>query len=132
MAEGIDAIRSIGAFGSTDDRGSGRRSKYGSGGERTGAAAAGAESSASASSAAPPASPETLQSAVQQINARLAGLHRALELGQDPETGLTVAIVRNTQTGEILQQIAGAEDMPLARMLAAWSDGSNALIDLIA
>ncbi len=132
MAEGIDAISPVGAFGAMDDRGSGGRHKHGSAANRDASPSAGAEAAATAPSAAAPPSPETLQEAVQQINERLAGLNRALELRVDPGTGLTAAVIRNAQTGELLQQIPAEDGIQLAKMLSAWSHGDSVLLDLIA
>jgi uncharacterized FlaG/YvyC family protein len=131
MAERIDPISPLGAFGSMEDRGSGRRNKQGSAATHPDSSPALRGASADASRAAAP-SPETLQSAVQQINEHLASLDRALELRTDSGTGLTTVIIRNVRTGEILQQIPAGNGTQLAQMLASWSYGGNVLFDLIA
>ena len=131
MAERIDPISRIGGFGSMEDRGSGRRNKYGSAAQTPDSAPAVRDASAEASSAAAP-SPESLQSAVEQINEHLASLNRALELRADPVKGLTTVLIKDAQTGEILQQIPADDSAHLAQMLTAWSYGGNILLDLIA
>ena len=57
---------------------------------------------------------------------------RVLELKVDAGSGLTVATVKDSQTGEVLQQFPGTDALRLAQMLADWSGGKNALLDLIA
>jgi uncharacterized FlaG/YvyC family protein len=131
MAERIDPISSIGAYGSMEERGSGRRNKYGSAPTHPESPPAVKEASAEATNAAAP-SPETLQSAVQRINEHLASLDRALELRKDAATGLTTVIIRHVHTGEILQQIPAGNGAQLAQMLTSWSYGGNVLFDLIA
>ncbi len=135
MAEGIDAISPVGAYGSISDHGSGRRNKQGSGSKPPEPVPGGTEPSAEGSGtagAAGAAGAETLQQAVQQINEHLAFLNRALELRVDADTGLTVAVIRNVQTGELLQQIPAEDPAQLAQMLSAWSRGGSVLLDLIA
>ncbi len=77
-------------------------------------------------------SSQSLQSAVDQVNAHLATVNRVLQFRVDAETGLTIATISNAQTGEVLQQIPGTDIVHLAQMLAAWSPGRNVLVDLIA
>ncbi len=139
MAEGIDAISPVGAYGSISDHGSGRRNKQGSGSKPPERAPGGTETSAEGAAGATDAAgttdaagAETLQQAVQQINEHLAFLNRALELRVDAGTGLTVAVIRNVQTGELLQQIPAEDPAQLAQMLSAWSRGGSVLLDLIA
>lgn len=132
MASEIGAIRPIGTPGSMPDLGSGRRNKQGSEGKRPDPAPAGVETAAEAPSVAEPPSPQTLQSALQQINAHLAQVNRTLELRTDSGTGLTVAVIKNAWTGEIVQQIPTEDSIQLAQMLSAWADGGNVLLDLIA
>lgn len=132
MAEGIDSINRIGAAGALDDRDSGRRNRQRSDGKPAEAAPAGTAASADASGVAGTASAETLEEAVQQINEHLALLNRTLELGVDADTGLTVAMIRNAQTGELLQQIPAESSTQLAQMLSAWSHGDSVLLDLTA
>jgi uncharacterized FlaG/YvyC family protein len=43
-----------------------------------------------------------------------------------------VATIRDSRTGAVVQQFPGADSLQLAQMLADWSGGKNALLDLIA
>ncbi|HEY6922160.1 MAG TPA: flagellar protein FlaG [Steroidobacteraceae bacterium] len=97
-------------------------------------AADGVSSSDSPPAAAPArasTAPE-LQAAVNRVNARLSSYHRVLELSVDAASGLTIATVRDSQSGAVLQQFPGANALHLAEMLAKWAGGRNALLDLIA
>ncbi len=132
MASEVGGIRPIGTPGSMPDLGSGRRNKQGSPEKRPDPAPVDVETSAHDSGAAEPPSPQTLQSAVKQINAHLAQVNRTLELRTDSGTGLTVAVIKNAWTSEILQQIPIEDSVQLAQLLAAWADGGNVLLDLIA
>jgi uncharacterized FlaG/YvyC family protein len=73
-----------------------------------------------------------IQAAVDRANANLASSNRVLDFRVDAATGITVAMIRNSQTGAVLQQIPGANIIALARMLADWSPGKHMLLDLIA
>ena len=73
-----------------------------------------------------------VQAAVARANANLASSNRVLDYRVDAATGLTIAIVRNAQTGALVQQIPGADIIALAQMLAEWSPGKHVLLDLIA
>lgn len=91
--------------------------------------------SASAAVTAPPAKPPTTQeidSAVAAANANLASSNRVLDYRVDPATGISIAMIRNSQTGAVVQQIPGANILALARMLADWAPGKHMLLDLIA
>jgi uncharacterized FlaG/YvyC family protein len=94
------------------------------------ASALGVGSTATASQAAP--SPQEIQAAVNQANANLSSSNRVVDYRVDAATGLTIATVRNSQTGAVLQQIPGADIIALAKMLAGWSPGKHMLLDLIA
>ncbi len=100
------------------------------------AGSSGAESAArSAGSVPPPAkrpSAEEINSALAAANANLASSDRTLEYRVDAATGISVAMIRNSQTGAVLQQIPGADIIALARMLADWAPGKHMLLDLIA
>jgi uncharacterized FlaG/YvyC family protein len=91
--------------------------------------------SASAAAAQPaketPTSAE-ISEAVAAANANLSGSDRTLEYRVDAATGISIATIRNSQTGVVLQQIPGANIIALARMLAGWSPGKHMLLDLIA
>lgn len=82
----------------------------------------------------PPKQPseQEIQAAIKQINEHLASVNRVLDFRVDAATGLTIATIRNAQTGAILQQIPGTDMMHLAQMLADWAPGRNVLVDLIA
>lgn len=86
-------------------------------------------SAAPQSSAAQAAS---LQESVDRINARLASSNRVMQLRVDPESGLTVAEIKNASTGQVLQQMPSADVVHLAEMLSSWAHGKNVLVDLIA
>ncbi len=104
----------------------------------TTSAAAGASAASSATANAstqPPALPPSqaeIQAAVARANANLANSGRSLDFSVDRTTGITIAIIRNTKTGAVLQQIPGADVIALARMLADWSPGNHTLLDLFA
>ena len=73
-----------------------------------------------------------LQAALAHANANLASSNRVLDYRVDAATGLTIAMIRNAQTGAIMQEIPGADVIALAHMLADWSPGKHILLDLIA
>lgn len=74
----------------------------------------------------------SLQESVDRINARLASSNRVMQLRVDPETGITVAEIKNASTGQVLQQMPSADVVHLAEMLSSWAHGKNVLVDLIA
>jgi len=73
-----------------------------------------------------------LQEAVAKVNSQLSTVSRVLELTVDAGTGLTVATVKDSQSGEVLQQFPGTDSLHLAAMLANWAGDKSALLDLIA
>jgi uncharacterized FlaG/YvyC family protein len=77
-------------------------------------------------------SAQEIQDAVNQVNDHLAKNSRVLQLNVDAGTGLTVATIKNSQTGEVLGQFPSTDSIHLAQMLAGWSSGKNVLLDLIA
>jgi uncharacterized FlaG/YvyC family protein len=77
-------------------------------------------------------SAQEIQDAVDQVNDRLSSVNRVLELGVDAGSGLTVATIRDSQTGDVLEQYPGTDSIHLAQMLAGWVGGKNILLDLIA
>ena len=89
------------------------------------------DSSSSPSSVRQP-SPQELQTAVSRVNDRLLSYSRVVELNVDAASGLTVATVKDAQTGQVLQQFPGTDALHLAQMLAEWAGSKNALLDLIA
>ena len=111
MVEQSDAIDSIGAVGAADN--------------------ASLDDSAPAAPASPSGT-QQLQDAVDQVNEHLSSFARVLELNVDAASGLTVATIRDSQTGQVLQQFPGADALHLAEMLANWAGGKHALLDLIA
>jgi uncharacterized FlaG/YvyC family protein len=84
---------------------------------------------------AAPAKPPTTQeiaSAIAAANANLASSDRVLDYRVDAATGISIAMIRSSQTGAVLQQMPGANIIALARMLAEWAPGKHMLLDLIA
>jgi len=79
-----------------------------------------------------PPTAEEIQAAVNVVNDRLSSIDRVLELNVDAGTGLTVATIRDSQTGAVLEQYPGTDSIHLAQMLADWASGKNILLDLIA
>jgi len=77
-------------------------------------------------------SAQDIQDAVSQVNERLSGVDKVLELGVDAGSGLTVATIRDSQTGEVLEQYPSTDSIHLAQMLQGWAAGKNILLDLIA
>ena len=90
--------------------------------------------SASAVAAQPTKQPTAaeISDAIAAANANLSSSDRTLEYRVDAATGISIATIRNSQTGVVLQQIPGANIIALARMLAGWSPGKHMLLDLIA
>lgn len=106
-----------------------------SGGARRGPPRKPREAPAAVADDAGPLDPPVLApiaQSVERINARLAGLERALVLRFDLETGVHVAEVTHTVTGQVLQQIPGRDLRHLAGLLQSWADGESALLDRIA
>src|SRR3569832_981600 len=81
-------------------------------------------SSVAAQSAKPPTSAEVSE-AIAAANANLSSSNRTLEYRVDAATCISIATIRNSQTGVVLQQIPGANIIALARMLAGWSPGKH-------
>jgi uncharacterized FlaG/YvyC family protein len=75
---------------------------------------------------------QEINSAIAAANANLASSNRELEYRVDAATGISIALIRNSQTGVVVQQIPGADIIALARMLAEWAPGKHMLLDLIA
>jgi uncharacterized FlaG/YvyC family protein len=112
MAEQTEDIGSLGAIGASDS-------------------IAVDDGSPAASSVRQP-SVQELQAAVSRVNDRLSSYSRVLELNVDAASGLTVATVKDSRTGQVLQQFPGTDALQLAGMLAKWAGGKHALLDLIA
>lgn len=79
-----------------------------------------------------PPSSEEVAGALAAANANLSSSDRVLEYRVDAATGISIATIRNSQTGAVLQQIPGTDIVALARMLADWAPGKHMLLDLIA
>jgi len=128
MAEQLDSVGPVGASGSSDFNTSRESPRVNPPAAPAPAPAPGARPPG----AAQPPSAQTLQNAVAQINARLASVNRVLQLSVDPATGITIATIKNSQTGAVLQQIPSDDIMHLAEMLSGWAHGKNVLLDLMA
>ena len=122
MVEASESLGSIGAIGSADSAPS-----YDSA-----PSAPSASTVAIAQQSARQPSAQEIQDAVNQVNDRLASVNRVLELGVDAGSGLTVATIKDSQTGEVLEQYPSTDSIHLAQMLAGWASGKNILLDLIA
>ena len=122
MVEESESFGSIGAIGSADSAPS-----YDS---SPGTPAASTVAIAQQSARQPSA--QEIQDAVNQVNDRLSSVNRVLELGVDAGSGLTVATIKDSQTGEVLEQYPSTDSIHLAQMLAGWASGKNILLDLIA
>jgi len=79
-----------------------------------------------------PPSAGQIQADLKKVNAQLAAVNRVMELQVDRATGLTIVTIKNSQTGEVLQQYPSSDSVHLAQMLVAWAAGKNVLVDLIA
>jgi uncharacterized FlaG/YvyC family protein len=126
MVEESESFGSIGAIGSADSA----PSYDSSPGTPSSATVASAQQLAQQSARQPSA--QEIQDAVNQVNDRLSSVNRVLELGVDAGSGLTVATIRDSQTGEVLEQYPGTDSIHLAQMLQGWAAGKNILLDLIA
>ena len=83
------------------------------------------------SQAKQPTNTEVL-AAVTQANVNLASYNRVLDFHVDAGTGLSIATIRNAQTGAVLQQMPSPDMLKLAQMLADWAPGKTLQIDLLA
>jgi uncharacterized FlaG/YvyC family protein len=138
-AHEMDAIGPVGAVSSSDYTTSHESSTYAiqrsepTKARETPVTAAPAVPVTSAASANPTKSTASaVQAAVVQANANLANYNRVLDFGVDAGTGLSVATIRDSQTGVVLQQIPGPDMLHLAKMLADWSPGKTLQLDLLA
>lgn len=86
----------------------------------------------SSTAAGPPSDAQVVASAVARANANLAAYGRVMDFSVDAATGLTIARIRNSQTGQVLQQFPSEDLVRLAQMLADWSPGSKLRLDLMA
>jgi uncharacterized FlaG/YvyC family protein len=83
-------------------------------------------------SAAQPPTARAVQAAVSRANDNLASYNRVMEFQVDAGTGISIATIRNAQTGAVLQQIPSTDMMHLAQLLADWAPGKNLQLDLLA
>jgi uncharacterized FlaG/YvyC family protein len=123
MVEESESLGSIGAIGSADSAPS-----Y----DSAPSSPAPASTVTIAQQLARQPSAQDIQDAVSQVNERLSGVNKVLELGVDAGSGLTVATIRDSQTGEVLEQYPSTDSIHLAQMLQGWAAGKNILLDLIA
>ena len=130
MVEESESFGSIGAIGSADSAPS-YDSSPGTPSSATVASAQQLAQQLAQQSARQPSAQE-IQDAVNQVNDRLSSVNRVLELGVDAGSGLTVATIRDSQTGDVLEQYPGTDSIHLAQMLHGWAAGKNILLDLIA
>ena len=77
-------------------------------------------------------SAQEIQDSLNQVNAKLAASGHVMTLNVDPSTQLTVATIRNSSTGDVVEQFPGMDSIHLAQMLNGWASGKNILLDLIA
>jgi uncharacterized FlaG/YvyC family protein len=73
---------------------------------------------------------EDVAAAVSAANSNLAAYNRVMDFKVDSASGLSIAFIRNAQTGEVLQQIPSPNMVKLAEMLKDWSPGKNMILDL--
>jgi uncharacterized FlaG/YvyC family protein len=123
MVEESESLGSIGAIGSADSAPS-----Y----DSAPSTPAPASTVSIAQQSARQPSAQDIQDAVSQVNERLSSVNKVLELGVDAGSGLTVATIRDSQTGEVLEQYPSTDSIHLAQMLQGWAAGKNILLDLIA
>jgi uncharacterized FlaG/YvyC family protein len=96
------------------------------------AAGTGSAAAANATKSSRPPTTQEIENAIAAANANLASSDRVLDYRVDAATGISIALIRNAQTGVVVQQMPGADIIALARMLADWSPGKHMLLDLIA
>ena len=123
MVEESESLGSIGAIGSADSEPSYHSAP---------STPAPASTVTIAQQSARQPSAQDIQDAVSQVNERLSGVNKVLELGVDAGSGLTVATIRDSQTGEVLEQYPSTDSIHLAQMLQGWAAGKNILLDHIA
>ena len=138
MTEEIDSIAPIGGAAASDLSGPRvdvRLAPQGARPVRPGAPRAAppqAQEAPEAPAAGAASEAPSLEESVKRINARLAGVNRVLRLRVDAASGLTIAEIRNSTTGQVLQQIPSSDIVRLAEMLCGWAHGKDALLDLLA
>jgi uncharacterized FlaG/YvyC family protein len=75
---------------------------------------------------------DVVAAAVSAANSNLATYNRVMDFKVDSGTGISIAFIRNAQTGEVLQQIPSPDMVKLAQMLRDWSPGKNMMLDVTA
>jgi flagellar protein FlaG len=131
MTEEIESIRSVGALTSADLSPSHESPVPSPSPTAARAPVPDADTKVSPSSRADSAEPPSLHTAVEQLNARLAGSDRVLVLRVDAGTGLTIAEIKNASTGQVLRQMPSDDVVRLAELISSLSGGKS-LLDLIA
>jgi uncharacterized FlaG/YvyC family protein len=132
MTEQSDSLTPVGAVGSMDQAASNDYATSWSTTHAPSKAVAAAATVPVMQQAATQSSSQQLQTAAQQANAHLASVNRVVEFRVDRGTGLTIVTIKNSQTGEVLQETPTSDAVHFAQMLASWSPGKNVLVDLIA
>lgn len=77
-----------------------------------------------------PPSAEHVQQAAQQIQKFLAESQRSLEFHVDETSGLSVVMVRDANTGDVIRQIPNEETVKLAQILKDTGSINHGLLDL--
>jgi uncharacterized FlaG/YvyC family protein len=75
---------------------------------------------------------QDITTAVSQANANLSNYGRVVAYGVDAATGISIATIRDSHTGAVLQQFPGTDMLHLAQLLAEWSPGKKLQVDLLA
>jgi uncharacterized FlaG/YvyC family protein len=131
MVEEIGAIGPVGGAGS-GDHGSTATLPASAAVRPLKPSAARANPQKPATQPAPQPSAQQIQADLKKVNAQLASSDRVMEAQVDRASGLTIVRVKDSQTGEVLQQFPSMDAVRLAQMLAAWASGKNVQVDLIA
>jgi uncharacterized FlaG/YvyC family protein len=126
-----DSLGPIGAVNSTDFS-TAHESTVPVARSRPTATARGTITAASPNSQAKQPTDTEVLAAVSRANDNLASYNRVLYFGVDAGTGLSIATIRNAQTGAVLQQMPSPDMLKLAQMLADWAPGKTLQIDLLA
>lgn len=126
MAQEIDSVAPVGSAG-TSEFTAGNEHQAGPAPSVTAGPAKGVSSRAPRQR-----TQQEIAAVVQRANEHLASVNRVLQLRVDTATGLTVATISDSRTGEVLAQVPSTDKLRFAQMLAAWSPGKNLLLDLLA
>lgn len=79
-----------------------------------------------------PPSAERVQQAAQQIQKFLAESQRSLEFHVDEASGISVVMVRDANTGDVIRQIPNEETVKLAQILKDTGSINHGLLGLTA